>query len=75
MAYATLKYSLDKGATWKTIEKNHTGTEHLWQVPLQPNNKKGLMKVTGYDSKGTSLGSSTVPFSIEVVKTNLSQWK
>jgi len=68
MAYATLKYSLDKGATWKTIEKNFTGREHLWQVPVQPNNKKGLMKVTGYDSKGTNLGSSTVPFSIEVVK-------
>jgi hypothetical protein len=68
MAYATLKYSLDKGATWKTIEKNLTGREHLWQVPVQPNNKKGLMKVTGYDSKGTNLASSTVPFSIEVVK-------
>ena len=26
------------------------------------------MKVTGYNSKGASLGSSTVPFSIEVVK-------
>ena len=68
MAYATLKYSLDKGVTWKTIEKNHTGTEYFWQVPLQPNNKNGFMKITGFDSKGTSLGSSTVPFSIEVVK-------
>ena len=29
MAYATLKYSLDKGATWKTIEKNLTGTEYV----------------------------------------------
>jgi hypothetical protein len=68
MAYATLRYSLDKGATWKTIEKNHTGTEYVWKVPLQPNNKKGLMKVTGYDSKGASLGSSSMPFSIEVVR-------
>jgi hypothetical protein len=68
MAYATIKYSLDKGATWKTIEKNLTGTEYLWKVPLQPNNKKGLMKITGFDSKGTSLGSSKVPFSIEVVR-------
>ena len=74
MAYATLRYSLDKGATWKTIEKNLTGTgtekrtEYVWKVPLQPNNKKGLLKVTGYDSKGASLGSSTMPFSIEVVR-------
>jgi hypothetical protein len=69
ITYATLKYSLDKGATWKTIEKNLTGTEYVWQVPLQPNNKNGLMKVTGFNSKGTSLGSSTaVPFSIEVLK-------
>ncbi len=68
MAYATLKYSLDKGATWKTIEKNLTGTEYVWKVPLQPNNKNGLMKITGFDSKGASLGSSTVPFSIEVVR-------
>ncbi len=67
MAYATLKYSLDKGATWKTIEKNLTGTEYPWNVPLQPNNKKGLIKITAFDSKGISLGSSTVPFSIEVL--------
>jgi hypothetical protein len=68
MAYATLKYSLDKGVTWKTIEKNLTGTEYSWEVPLQPNNKKGLLKITGFDSKGRSLGSATVPFSIEVVR-------
>ena len=68
MAYATLRYSLDKGATWKTIEKNLTGTEYVWEVPLQPNNKNGLMKITGFDSKGASLESSTVPFSIEVVR-------
>ena len=68
MAYATLRYSLDKGATWKTIEKNHTGTDYYWEVPLQQNNKKGIMKVTGYNSKGESLGSSSVPFSIEVVR-------
>jgi hypothetical protein len=68
MAYATLKYSLDKGVTWKTIEKNLTGTEYSWKVPLQPNNKKGLLRVTGFDSKGRSLGTHTVAFSIEVVK-------
>jgi len=68
MAYATLRYSLDKGATWKTIEKNHTGTDYYWEVPLQQNNKKGIMKVTGYNSKGESLESSSVPFSIEVVR-------
>ena len=68
MAYATLRYSLDKGVTWKTIEKNHTGTDYYWEVPLQQNNKKGIMKVTGYNSKGESLGSSSVPFSIEVVR-------
>jgi uncharacterized delta-60 repeat protein len=66
-----LKYSLDKGSTWKKIANGLTGTEYLWKVPTPSNNKaKSLVKVIGYNASGTKIGAdkSDRPFSIEVVR-------
>ena len=70
MAYVNLLYSTDNGVTWKSIEKYVSGTEYDWIVPRQTNNKiKCLVKVTGFDSKGVSIGSDkSAPFTLKVVR-------
>jgi hypothetical protein len=66
-----LLYSLDNGATWKLIEKGITGSNKTWVVPpITKNSKKCLVKVIGYDNKGTKIGAdkSDGLFMIEVLK-------
>ena len=69
-----LRYSADNGLTWIPIPK--TGdfiqdTIYDWQVPKPTGNKKKcLVRVTGFDDKGKSVGTdkSDATFTIEVVK-------
>jgi Zn-dependent metalloprotease len=70
MAYANLSYSVDNGATWKTIEKNLQGSSFDWPIPLQSNNKaKSLVKASAYDDKGKLIGTAkSGVFAIEVVR-------
>jgi hypothetical protein len=70
MAYANLSYSVDSGATWKTIEKNLQGSSFDWPIPLQSNNKaKSLIKVSAYDDKGKLIGTAkSGAFAVEVVR-------
>lgn len=66
-----LKYSMDKGGTWKPIDAGVTETSYSWQVPTVPKNKKKcLVKVIGYDDSGNKVGAdrSDQTFTIEVVK-------
>jgi len=76
-----IKYSLDKGLTWKPISctECHPGgpdgpittTDHEWIVPKVANNKKNcLVKVIGYNAKNVvvSADKSDAPFKIEVVR-------
>jgi hypothetical protein len=70
-AYVNLSYTLDNGATWKTIEKNFSGNAFQWFVPYQAANKtKCRVKVTAFDSKGVKVGAdqSASPFTIEVLR-------
>jgi len=66
-----LKYSMDKGKTWKPIASGITDMSYDWPVPTPPSNKtKCLVKVLGYDAGGKKLGadSSNGNFAIEVVR-------
>jgi hypothetical protein len=66
-----LKYSMDKGGTWKPIDTALTETSYSWQVPVPSNNKKKCyIKVIGYAASGKKLGSdrSDKTFTIKVVK-------
>jgi hypothetical protein len=75
-----IKYSLDKGITWKSINCSDchggspgpiTTTDHEWFVPVVTSNKKNcLMKVIGYNAKNVLVGSdkSDATFIIEVMK-------
>jgi hypothetical protein len=68
----TLKYSVDKGLTWKTIATDVSGLSYDWTpVPVPSKNKRqSLVKVIGYNAKNVKVGSdkSDAPFTIEVVK-------
>ena len=66
-----LKYSMNNGTSWSTIESGITDTSHNWIVPTPPKNKKMcLVKVIGYDDSGTKVGAdrSDSTFTIEGVK-------
>jgi hypothetical protein len=55
-----LKYSIDNGATWKTITNGAMGTSYVWTVPAPPNNtNQCLVKVIGYDASGVAIGVDT----------------
>lgn len=63
-----LRYSLDKGRSWKKIAKNVTDTSYDWDVPDMKNTrKKCLIEVTGFDESGKKRGKdrSDSPFTIE----------
>jgi len=65
-----LKYSMNNGTSWSTIESGITEASYGWAVPTPPKNKpKCLVKVIGYDALGKKLGAdnSDAPFTIEVL--------
>jgi len=66
-----LSYSTDGGQTWKQIADRIETTSYDWPVPAPRNNRRDcIIRVTGYDSKGNSVGAdrSDAPFTIEVVR-------
>jgi len=66
-----LEYSINGGATWRTIATGLTGTSYQWSVPTVAGNKrKCLVRVTAYDSNGVQVWQDTSDawFMIEVVK-------
>jgi hypothetical protein len=63
--------STDNGSTWKPLGKEYGENEFAWRVPLQKNNnKKCLIKVTGFNEYGKKVGTdiSDRTFTTEVVK-------
>jgi len=65
-----LKYSMNNGTSWSTIESGITEPSYGWAVPTPPKNKpKCLVKVIGYDASEKKLGvdKSDAPFTIEVL--------
>jgi hypothetical protein len=71
-----LKYSLDKGLTWKPIISSDpiTGTSFMWTVPsVNKNMNTCLVKVDGFTASNVKVGSdkSNGPFKIEVVRLTL----
>jgi hypothetical protein len=64
-----VRYSMDNGATWKTIASSVSGSSCDWSVPTPLNNKKKcLVKVIGY-SGSTKVGSDiSDTFTIEVIR-------
>lgn len=68
MVKYTVKYSLNKGNSWKKIAKNVEGTSYDWKVPVLTKDKnKCLIQVIGYDASGRKKGKDTsdAPFTIE----------
>ena len=65
-----LSYSIDNGATWKSIVNRTSETSYDWEVPILANNRKGLVRVTGLSSKGRTIGKdrSDSTFTIEGVR-------
>jgi hypothetical protein len=52
-----LKYTLNNGMTWKTIEPGIAGTSYSWPVPkLSKAKTKCKIKVLGYDAYGNKVG-------------------
>jgi hypothetical protein len=69
--YFKLRYSLNRGKKWITIEKGILGTTYNWQVPtLTSNKRKCLMKVIAYDSADKKIAEeiSAAFFTIEVIR-------
>ncbi|HQU32442.1 MAG: hypothetical protein HRU72_00065 [Planctomycetia bacterium] len=68
MVKFTLKYSLNKGKTWKNIAKDVTGASYEWQTPGTKKSKNQcLVRVMGYDNSGKKKAKdvSDAPFTIE----------
>ncbi len=66
-----VQYSGNNGNTWKDINPSTTEKGFDWKVPKPLTNKeKCLIRVIGYDSSNSKIGSdkSVVPFSIEVLR-------
>jgi hypothetical protein len=55
-----LRYSLNNGATWKTIASNVVGNTYSWSVPIPPSNMtRCQVKVIGFNAKGVRVGAGT----------------
>ena len=65
-----LSYSIDNGSTWKSIVGRTWGTSYDWEVPVLANNRKGLVRVTGLNSRRITIGEdrSDSTFTIEGVR-------
>jgi hypothetical protein len=65
-----LSYSIDNGSTWKSIVGRTWGTSYDWEVPVLANNRKGLIRVTGLNSRRITIGEdrSDSTFTIEGVR-------
>ena len=66
-----VQYSGNNGNTWKDINPSTTEKGFDWKVPKPLTNKeKCLIRVIGYDSSNSKIGSdkSVVPFLIEVLR-------
>jgi hypothetical protein len=66
----TVKYSLNKGRSWKIIAKGIASNPVEWQVPAPKKNKTTcLVMVTGYNAAGKKVGKDTSDgtFTIEVL--------
>ncbi|MBI5632123.1 MAG: Ig-like domain-containing protein [Nitrospirae bacterium] len=69
----TLQYSINNGTAWKTIATNVTGNSYPWTLPPQTANKPNcLLKITGYNTVGSFVGTDTsnAVFRMEVIKLN-----
>ncbi len=68
MVAFTLKYSLNKGRSWKKITKKATGASYNWRTPSVKGNKnKCLVRITGFDASNKQTGEdiSDAPFTIK----------
>ncbi|MBS1213145.1 MAG: Ser-Thr-rich glycosyl-phosphatidyl-inositol-anchored rane family protein [Proteobacteria bacterium] len=66
-----LQYSLNKGSSWKTIDKGITGNSYTWTVPAPAGNRpKSLIRVIGTNSDNDRIGTarSDAPFTVEVLR-------
>jgi hypothetical protein len=66
-----IKYSVDNGLNWTTIDMVENINTYDWQVPAVTKNKKNcLIKIIGYDSLGKHVitRKSAAPFVIETMK-------
>ena len=53
MATFTLKYSMNKGRSWKKIAKKVEGTRYDWKAPVVKKSKeKCLVQVIGFNQSG-----------------------
>jgi hypothetical protein len=62
-----VRYSPDNGSTWQTLSSGITALHYTWQVPaLIQKTETCVVRVVGFDSTGTSVGSdrSDTPFTI-----------
>jgi hypothetical protein len=66
-----LRYSIDNGATWITIEEGWTERSYSWTVPAVPGSRKNaIFRVIAYDATPGKIGADTSdrPFTIEVLR-------
>jgi hypothetical protein len=66
-----LQYSIDNGATWKTIVTGVNDRSYGWTVPPVPGVRKSArLRVIGYDGASVKIGADTSdrPFMIEVIE-------
>lgn len=68
MVAFALKYSLNKGRSWKKITRKATGTSYDWKVPsVRGNKNRSLLQITGFNASGEKMGGdvSDAPFTIK----------
>jgi hypothetical protein len=55
-----LRYSLNNGATWKTIASNVIGNTYSWTLPVSPTTIANCrVRVIGFNAKGVKVGAGT----------------
>jgi hypothetical protein len=65
-----VKYSLDRGTTWRAAEGFFSGNSFSWNVPTPTRNRtKALIRVIGFDAGSNRLGDdeSDAVFTVETV--------
>lgn len=66
----SVKYSLDKGLTWRAADGVFSGNSFAWNVPTPVRNRPGSrIKVVGFDAGGKKIGGdiSDATFTVETV--------
>ncbi len=65
-----VKYSLDKGITWRVADGVFSGNSFAWNVPMPKKNRRGSrIKVIGFDAQDNRIGGdiSDAAFTVESV--------